>query len=390
MIRSTRPGGSTRRSLHCCSNASAKWAGDELILDWRTGAPEGTEVRIFIPDWDADTVVDLADRFYLRHAIRKVDDHTVALPGGGVRYVPVPPTTERYTGVIEANFPLCVKKGQRYDLAVRQISNRGRASNEPAPEARRITRDEAAQLLANSNHPPAGKGRKGDDKTLPIGAFDLGDNRVLITDLRLIDDAGDHAILVQHPDPKTVAAARKDSGYWRETIGAFQLGVPVSTKQDMLAHHLRLLSALRWRADLLRPDSRWYRTFIRYVELIATKVAALGGDPWSVAPSPDGSIEVPGTCHDPDDELNHDRFNDVDSPDGRVGKISGLLFDHFGDFEGFVLEDHAGTSQSFFSSEPAIGDLARAAWRERQKVRVITVSASSRKVRRLVIGGPPY
>jgi hypothetical protein len=377
---------------------------DELLLDWRSGAPEGTEVRIFIPDWDSDAVVELADRFYPRHEIRKVDDHTVALPGGGVRYVPVPRTAERHTGVIEANFPLGVRKGQRFDLAVRQIANRGRTSDEPAPKGRQITRAEAAKLLADLDHPRAGdEGRgRGDEGTLPIGAFDLGDNQVLITDLRLIDDVGDHAIVVQHPDPETVATARRDSGFWRETIGAFQLAIPVSTKHDMLAHHLRLLSVLRWRAEWLRSDSRWSRAFVRYVELMATKVAALGGDPWSVTATPDGVIELPGTHHDrddggtdpfdtcSDDGFDYNGFNDVGSPGVWIGKVSGLLFDQFGDFEGFVLEGHSGGSQPFFSREPAVGDLARTAWRERQVVRVITVSTSSRKVRRLIIGGPPH
>jgi hypothetical protein len=271
---------------------------DELQLNWRSGAPDGTEVRIFIPDWDAGAVVELADRFYPRHEIRKVDAHTVAVPGGGTRYIPVPRTGNRQTGVIEANFPLGVKKGQRFDLAVRQITNRGRDPKFPAPRAKNITKEEAAKLIADLKVPtPAEKGR--DKKTaapLPLGVFDLGNNRVLITDLRVIDATGDHAVVVQHPDPKEVAAARKDSGYWRETIGAFQLGIPVSVKADMLAHHLRLLSALRWRAERLSPKSRWYETFIRYVELIAEKVRALGGDPFLVPATPDGTVSLGGKC----------------------------------------------------------------------------------------------
>jgi hypothetical protein len=305
--------------------------------------------------------------------------------------------------VIEANFPLGVKRGQRFDLAIRQIANRGREPKEPAPVAHNITKDEAAKLIAGLRL-PAGPGQGRGKAPLPLGAFDLGDNRVLITDLRVVDAAGDHAVIVQHPDAAEVAAARKDSGYWRQTIGAFQIGIPVSTKQEMLIHHLRLLSVLRWRAEWLRPNNRWYGAFVRYVELMAAKVSALGGNPCAVAPTPDGKLgrddEDPDDGHrreelfnpGSDDRRGDTKGLDVDgeSPESRVGKISGLLYDHFGDFEGFALEGHDGASQRFFSRETAIRDLARAAWSERLVVRVTLVSASSHRVRNLLIGGYPH
>lgn len=69
------------------------------------------------------------------------------------------------------------------------------------------------------------------------------------------------------------------------------------------------------------------------------------------------------------------------------GKVSGLLYDHFGDFEGFTLENYAGNHLRFFSREGAIHDLAQTAWRERYLVTVISVAANSREVRRLLIRG---
>lgn len=68
----------------------------------------------------------------------------------------------------------------------------------------------------------------------------------------MLDAAGDHAVIVEFPDPAEVEAARRQSATWRETIGAFQLGIPVSVKADMLNYHLRLLSVFRWRAEFLR------------------------------------------------------------------------------------------------------------------------------------------
>lgn len=256
---------------------------DELLLKWHSEPPEGTEVRLEIPTWDANSVVALADRLYPRHEIRALDAHTIALPGGGVRYVPIPGSLIRQTGLISVHFPLGVKKRQRFDISVHQVTTRSRQAKTESPKAKIISREEAAVLLKTP----------GGTAGLPRGVFDLGDNKILITDLSVIDGAGDHAVIVQHPDPAAVAKAREESGRWRETIGAFQLGIPVSAKADMLPNYLRLLSVMRWRAEWLRPNSRWYKTFTRYVELIAEKVRALGGDPYSVPPTPDGNIPLP-------------------------------------------------------------------------------------------------
>ena len=51
--------------------------------------------------------------------------------------------------------------------------------------------------------------------------------------------------------------------------------------------------------------------------------------------------------------------------DGLTGKVAALLFDRFGDFEGFVFTDLAGGEHRFYSHEPAIHRLADRAWAER-------------------------
>jgi hypothetical protein len=67
------------------------------------------------------------------------------------------------------------------------------------------------------------------------------------------------------------------------------------------------------------------------------------------------------------------------------GKVSGLLFDHFGDFEGFTLEGYGGSHHRFSSREGAILELARSALRERFVVTVVTVPAKSPHVRHIMI-----
>lgn len=391
---------------------------DELLLEWLSGVPDGTWTSLHIPGWKAEEVVALADRFYPRHDIRVEDAHTITVPGGGTRYIPVPRSLYRRTGVIIAEFPLGIKKGQRFDLAVRQITNRQRRVPAPPDRSEFIDRKTAEKLVAGLEKPRAkASTRTNSRKKMTLqGSYDLGDNRTLITDLSALDMAGDGAVIVTHPDPKKVEEARRQSGLWRETIGSFQLGVPVSVKEDMLVHHLRLLSVFRWRLAKLRRSSRWHATLRYYVELMIRKVQGLGGDPFGIPVTPDGQIGDAGKPHpggkpghkpgegggvgteDPflepgeDDWLGEtDGLADPDKASAwRVsGKVSGLLYDHFGDAEGFTLETYGGGHVRFFSREAAVMQIARKAWRKRFVVTVMTVSGKSRQVRRLLVRGYP-
>ncbi len=395
---------------------------DELVLECLQDIPDNTWIGIHIPSWNVNEVLELAERFYPRHELRAVDSHKIELPAGGIRYIPIPRSLSRQTGVITVELPLGIKKGQRFDVSIRQITNRSRNARVPQPTIKQISLKEADRLIAELGvvtAPATATARRGSrsnaNNMQPRGVFDLGNNRSLVTDLAAFELPNDHALLIEHPDPKEVAAAKRESGMWRETIGAFQLGIPVSMKEDMLLYHLRLLSVMTWRAAHLSRESHWYATFNRYVELLSDKVRALGGDPFAVPATPDGMIpQLPGKEGGKDGgEANGDNGNMHDhgdycfdpagddcwaGADGHEpgatgnpgiwsGKISGLLFDHFGDFEGFTLESRNGTPIRFFSREQAIHNLARSAWLERYVVTVSTASAQSQRIRLLQIGG---
>jgi hypothetical protein len=263
---------------------------DELLLDWSAATPGGTVLRLHIPSWNARDVVELADRFYPRHDIDAIDEHTIEMPSGGTRYVPIPVSHHRQTGVIAVEFPLGVRKGQRFDVSVRQVTNRVRNANVPPPRVQKISLEEAEKIVASLAQ-PAGAVATG----ASARGVDLGDNKVLVTDLSVFDAVSDHALIIEHPDPKEVRAAMRDAGRWRETIGAFQLGMPVSTRGAMLLYHMQLLSVMRWRTAHLPHQSRWRKTMLHYLDLLAVKVQALGGDPFAVPATPDGAIpQLPG------------------------------------------------------------------------------------------------
>lgn len=267
---------------------------DELLLDWSRTIPDNSFARIHIPGWKAQDVVELADRLYPRHEIRAVDERTIEIPAGGMRYVPLPRSLYRQTGVLTVDLPLGIKKGQRFDVSVRQITNRGRNVQWPVPKVAEISLEEAARLLGGTEG-------AGATPAVARGVFDLGDNRALVTDLSVFDDAGDHALLIEHPDPALVEKARADARMWRETIGAFQLGIPVSTRKAMLLDNMRLFSLMHWRLAHMPRRSRWYATMQYYVGLLSDKVQALGGNPWDVPATPDGAIpQLPWVGDDAD------------------------------------------------------------------------------------------
>ena len=280
---------------------------DELLLAWSRTIPSGAYLNLHIPSWNAQDVVDLADRFYARHEIRAIDARTIEIPAGGDRYVPIPRSLGRQTGVLSVQLPLGVREGQRFDLAVQQITNRQRIVQPPAPQREKITLEEANALLERQ---PSGASRRRRRAraahSASRGVFDLGDGRSLVTDLSVFDAAGDYAVIVTHPDPKLVQAAQLDSGRWREPIGAFQLGIPVSIKEDMLLYYIQLLSIMYWRVEHLGRTSPWYPTMVYYLDLLIEKVRALGGDPYTVPPTPGGNIPQP-----------HGSGKDDDRGDGR-------------------------------------------------------------------------
>jgi Lysine-specific metallo-endopeptidase len=146
------------------------------------------------------------------------------------------------------------------------------------------------------------------------------------------------------------AASMRGLLRWRQVVGSYQITIPVRTKERILTRETRLLAVLKWILESLSPHDRWFPVFSRYVGMIADRVGALGGDPEDVVPSPTGAGG--GSHH------GHGRTLAFD------GKVAGVVYDCFGDFEGFLL-DGCDVEVRFDAREPEIERLVRTAWRER-------------------------
>jgi hypothetical protein len=74
----------------------------------------------------------------------------------------------------------------------------------------------------------------------------------------------------------------------RRILGSFQITIPVSVKAEMLGREERLLSNLRWIEKAIPANNRWFPVFARYVQQIASRVDALGGNSGNVIATPTG------------------------------------------------------------------------------------------------------
>jgi hypothetical protein len=190
----------------------------------------------------------------------------------GTTYIPIPKgTVVNFAGLLSVQLPAGVKKGDKYEIVVRQITS--------------------------------------DDYTEPV-------------------------IQIQHVQKRTrraqVHVAPPPNQYaWRHTSGVFKLTIPVDTKTDLLEREERYYAILQFIAHSIPSASRWFAVFERYLKQVGGTGEGLRRGPGLIPPS--GTGHLPGDGHKPEPCEEHlTEF---------VGKVRGLIYDHFGDFEGFTLEE---------------------------------------------------
>ncbi|MFP4896902.1 hypothetical protein [Paraburkholderia sp. EG304] len=281
---------------------------DELMLDWG-GLPVGTKGQIFLPEIDADDVIRSCIQAALFRLPVKIDANTLELSAtGGVSYIPIPEATDKnFTGLVTVDLPQGIRKGQQFDALVRQVTTTSARRQPPPPPPPQLETARASR--------PA--------------AFEPG--------------------------------ASNDRLVWRRVNGSFQLRIPVRTKDVLLLREERLYSILQWIRETIPANSRWWRVFDRYVSQIRGRVAGFGADPGKIPPTPDGNFGRPHPKPGPRDGEHRLSY---------VGKIVGVSYDQFGDFEGFLLQVEDAI-HNLHTTEHRMERLALKAWRRRIRVKVI-------------------
>jgi hypothetical protein len=165
---------------------------------------------------------------------------------------------------------------------------------------------------------------------------------------------------------------------WRYATGAFQIKIPVTTEDLLLGPEENTLAILKARLAAMSPAYRWYPVLKRYIDYVSARVDGSGGNAVAIPPSLQGYQPTRQGKH----ERHHERVCRY------TGKIAGLIFDRFGDFEGFVLDTEDGDAK-FFSREREMRTLAERAWRERLRISVWSEEEERHRPVRVVIHDPP-
>jgi len=315
---------------------------DELMIDWGA-VPPGSTARIYWPAVSSAEVIKLASWMYGVHPLKAADAHTIEVKTiKGVTYVPIPQGTgPGFAGLFTLDLPKTVKTGQEFDIVVRRIGKRvRRVAPPPPPPPPRIERTRRRTSGGNIDLPEEGAPAR----TAPA------------------DRGPVESIIVER------------LAYEPYIVGSFQIKIPVSTGEAMLPAEETTLAILKARLDAMPRSNRWHPVLVRYVEQIAGRVDGLGGNATAIPPSL-GGYRPPRKPARPCEE-------DVAE---FTGKVCEVVFDCFGDFVGFVMDDCC-ERRTFESRTKEIGDLALRALKECLTLMVVTAT-KEHKIVRLVVKG---
>lgn len=155
--------------------------------------------------------------------------------------------------------------------------------------------------------------------------------------------------------------AHQVSGQTSSIIASFQIVIPVSTATRMVPEAQRTFEVLTGVGATIATDDRWRPVFDRYLQVLGTRLTSIGGEP-----HPDG--------HQPDGQNTEEC----------TGKVVSILYDCFGDFEGFVL-DCCGSRHTFHAREDRIWALIQEAASRRLAVTIAKEPDDKNVVHRIAL-----
>jgi hypothetical protein len=304
---------------------------DELMIDWGQ-TPLGSVAHIYWPQIDVLKVLNLANRLYGAHLLSASDANTIDCKvTHGITYVPIPPgNVENIAGLLTIDLPQTVLVGQEFNIIVRRITSRS-------------TRQEPIPIQRN-----------------PTGITDE-----TLFEARKDKDSIEPGKIKEPGESKSIKPMRN----WRYVTGTFQVKIPVTTGNVMLRPDEDALAVMKWRLEHMLPKNRWYPVLNRYISYLSARIQGLGGNPDAIPASPDGA------------PLTVDGIKDFEK---YTGKVSEVIYDCYGDLEGFVLVDCC-IPRIFKTKEKAIGKIALRACKERLLLTVYVKRGYEDCINRIVI-----
>lgn len=153
----------------------------------------------------------------------------------------------------------------------------------------------------------------------------------------------------------------------RKVLGAFRLRILVKNGEDLLGRAVRNLAVLKYIALGIPVNDIWYPVFQRYIEQLADKLKGLGIDPGLILPSPDDP-GIPGHESTSENEVCY------------TGKVNKVLYNCFGEFQGFILESCCSDNHHIRCCESGIGQLVLLACKEHLWITVCLSKKEKNKV----------
>ena len=282
---------------------------DELMIDWGE-TPAGSSAQIYWPGANAAEVVALAEKLYGVAHLKAMDAHTLGLATTkGVAYVPIPFGT---TENLAGLFTLDLPNA----IAVGQAFK---------VKVRRVV----SRKISQQQVPPPTIGQ-------PINA-------------------------------KIPSPPRSVSRNWRYVTGTFEIRIPVGDDRQLLAPEENTLAILKWRLERYPAEYRWRPILERYIKYVSARVDGFGGNAGAIPPS---ILGWPGKVGHPKPAGGGEG-----GEAGRrcVGKVAAIVFDGFGDFDGFELSTEDGRRR-YRAHEAEILDLVREAWSRRILIEVVSAA----------------
>jgi hypothetical protein len=307
---------------------------DELMIDWGN-TPPGSVATIYWPGLSSSKVLALAHSIYASHLLSAADGHTIqCTTTRGVTYIPIPHVPNvNFAGLLTIDLPSTITHGEVFNIVVRRVSSRRGLLPVPPPPPPPLKSPPSIDPLDQGGT----KGAGGTGGAAP-------------------------------------AAVTQPPGFnWRQVVGAFNVRIPVTNAKVMLPIEEDTLAILRWRLETKPAPYRWRPVWERYIGLVVERVKGLGGDPNQIPPSLGGFPGKGGGHGRPEPHPGHGEGRDRDTA---TGKIVGVCYDRFGDFEGFDLRTEHGEERRYRAREDEIEELVLEAWRERW---VVTVEAEDRE-----------
>jgi hypothetical protein len=111
---------------------------DEIMIDW-LNVPAGQLAQIYLPAVSADAVLARASRLYPTHRLSRIDAATIGCLTGGVTYIPLPEGSgdgANFAGLMQISLPAGIRRGQLYQVVVRQLTNAFGQAARPHPRPR--------------------------------------------------------------------------------------------------------------------------------------------------------------------------------------------------------------------------------------------------------------